>query len=1069
MNLYMGFQRRKPKKGRYYFMKKRLLSLLLSLALCLGMLPAAALAAEDEPRDTNFFTQQVHTDLKYEDLEYVRPDGEAILAKMEEIRSLLDDKANMEKVSDLFDTIGKDFAMVQTMYSLCNIQAYQDVTSEAWDELEVLGEMASNLSDQLSILMKDILNSDCADFLAEQLDEESIEYYKNYTPMTEEQLAFAAKEAALESEYQTAAANLPTVEVDGVAYDEDSIYYAYASGEVDYETYDTVATQLAQEKNALLGEIYLRMVELRQTEAKSYGYDNYAEYAYAEIYTRDYTPEEIRPFHEAVKKYIAPLYSQVYDLFRSYVMAGAYDEINAVDYSGDVALDMIEPYLAQMSDELLEAFTFMREGGYYDSEASDTKAPGGFTTSLTAYGAPFFFNAPSGELYDFTTTVHEFGHYNEDYWASNEFIDYSKNIDIAEVHSQGMELMFSHWYPEIFGEDGADAMEIYLLLNLLGSVMDGCLHDELQQFVYYTPDVTLQQINQQYRKLMGEYGQVPATDPRTEMYSWVDIPHTFMQPCYYISYAVSAAGAFSFWLDAQETDYYEALDNYLEFTALSGIYTFTESFEQVGLDAPIDPDYIRALAGDLSWKVLGQPLPGTYEVAVNVNGTYLDFPDAQPTMVNNRTMIPLRAVLETLGAELEWDEATYQVKVTRGDTAVVLKIGETVLTVTQGETTTQVEMDVAPYITPETGRTYVPVRFVSEAFGLQVGWDEDYRTAIILDGAGIAAALLEGRSFTYLEKLAQFTAKQQEGKDQGIWNTTANAAGTMTIAGALEVPMTMAMNGVTADQTQVEMDMGVTMDLTGLMAMMAMGGSAPDADTQALIKTLAQDGLGFQYRGDLEAGKLYFTMEDALLETMGFSAGTWFMIDMNAMAETMGEDYAALVEAGTAGNTDELLDQQLSDLELDSVEELIMSLTMVDELLTFLSDESFVADGNDYTTIYTTEYGTIQVALALTLTMEGDTVTDVTVQLQYAGAQMSGATIAVMTASVDSTGAVAGQVTVEAADTLSLELAFTAQTVKGDKVPQTEPPVGATVLDLSDPDAMNQFMGIMPLPEDEAA
>ena len=1051
-------------------MKKRLLSLLMALCLCLGMLPAAALAAEDEPRDTNFFTQREHTDLKYEDLEYARPDGEAILAKMEEARALLADKANMEKVSALFDSIGEDFAQVRTMYALCNIQAYQDVTSEAWDELEVLRDLASNLSDQLSILMKDILNSPCDVFLAEQLDEESVEYYKNYTPMTEEQLAFAAKEAALESEYQTAAANLPTVEVDGVTYDEDSIYYAYASGEVDYDTYSAAATQLAREKNALLGEIYLRMVELRQAEAKSYGYDNYAEYAYAEIYTRDYTPEEVRAFHEAVKTYIAPLYSQVYDLFRSYVMAGAYEELNAVDYSGDVALDMIEPYLAKMSDELLEAFTFMREGGYYDSEISETKASAGFTTSLPAYGAPFFFNASGNGLADFITTVHEFGHYNESYWASNEFIDYSKNIDIAEVHSQGMELMFSHWYPEIFGEDGADAMETYLLLNLLNSVMDGCLHDELQQYVYYTPNVTLQQINQKYRTLMTEYGQVPAEDPRTEMYSWVDIPHTFMQPCYYISYAVSAAGAFSFWLDAQENDYYEALDNYLEFTALPGSYTFTESFEQVGLDAPMDPDYVRALAGDLSWKVLGQPLPGTYEVAVNVNGTYLQFPDAQPTMVNNRTMIPLRAVLEALGAELEWDEATYQVTVTRGDTTVVLKIGENVLTVTQGETTTQVEMDVAPYIALENNRTYVPVRFVSEAFGFRVGWDEDYRTAIILDMESVAAALLEGRSFTYLEKLARFMTRQQEGKDQGTWNTAVTAEGAMTVAGALQIPMTMAADAVTADQSKVEMDMSMKMDLTGLMAMMAMSGSAPDAGTQALVKTLAQDGLGFQYRGDVETGKLYFTAADALLEQVGVEAGTWFLMDMNAMGEAMGEDYAALMAAVTAGNTDALLDWLSSGLKLDSVDEVAMAIYAADELFAFLSDESFEADGHDYTTVYTTGDETSQTDMALTLTMDGDTVTDVTVQRRYAVAQESGVVVVEAVTAMDSAGAVAGQVTVEAAEIVSLELAFTAQTVKGgDRAPQTEPPAGATVLDLSDPEVMDQLTGVMPLPEDEAA
>ena len=51
-------------------------------------------------------------------------------------------------------------------------------------------------------------------------------------------------------------------------------------------------------------------------------------------------------------------------------------------------------------------------------------------------------------------------------------------------------------------------------------------------------------------------------------------------------------------------------------------------------------------------------------------------------------------------------------KATRGDTVVTLKIGENVMTVTQGETTDQVEMDVAPYIVPETG----PSRLRSSAW-----------------------------------------------------------------------------------------------------------------------------------------------------------------------------------------------------------------------------------------------------------------------------------------------------------------------------------------------------------------
>ena len=43
--------------------------------------------------------------------------------------------------------------------------------------------------------------------------------------------------------------------------------------------------------------------------------------------------------------------------------------------------------------------------------------------------------------------------------------------------------------------------------------------------------------------LLREYGLAEEDDPRTEAYSWADVPHTFQTPFYYVSYAVSAAGA----------------------------------------------------------------------------------------------------------------------------------------------------------------------------------------------------------------------------------------------------------------------------------------------------------------------------------------------------------------------------------------------------------------------------------------------------------------------------------------------------------------------------------------------
>lgn len=570
-------------------MRKKLLTLLLVFSLLLSMSPVA-LAAEGGVRETDFFTDQPHADVNYADMEYKHIDSEPILAEMDEIRELLSDSANAEAVEESFNKFADQFLEIVTMYQLVNIKTYQDVTDEeASAESEYTTSLYMTVADALILLIQDILESPCDEFLRAQLTEEDIEYYTEYEAMTQEELDRSTKETALENEYMAAAYQLYTAEYDGKEWDDATLAQALAAGELDQETYTTISRQVAKNTNAALGGIYLQMVELRKEIAKNADYDNYADYAYAEIYQRDYTQQEIRSFHQAVKENIVPLYNAIYELY--YYESG--NPVYVQDYTGDIALDMIEPYIGQLSSELAEAFSYMREHGLYDSGFGEAKADAGFTTMLDAYGAPFYFNAPSGDLYDFSTAIHEFGHYNNFYWQKTGWNDGSKSIDIAEVHSQGLELLFTNFYEDIFGsEEDAQAVQDYLLLNLCSAMITGCLYDELQQYVYATDNVTLDQINQEYCRLCKEYGQIPEDDERTELYGWYQVPHTFTSPCYYISYAVSAAGAFAFWLDAQE-DYFAGVDKYLEFTALDANYDFQESFETVGMESPSSPLTLR--------------------------------------------------------------------------------------------------------------------------------------------------------------------------------------------------------------------------------------------------------------------------------------------------------------------------------------------------------------------------------------------------------------------------------------------------------------------------------------------
>ena len=100
-------------------------------------------------------------------------------------------------------------------------------------------------------------------------------------------------------------------------------------------------------------------------------------------------------------------------------------------------------------------------------------------------------------------------------------------------------------------------------------------------------------------------------------------------------------------------------------------------------------------------------------------------PDITPIVKNNITLIPLRFVSESLGAEVEWNAEERSVSVTKGDTLIKMKIGSNEFTV-NGEAVTQ---DSAPIIENDT--TYLPARFIAETLGFDVKYDENTKLILI--------------------------------------------------------------------------------------------------------------------------------------------------------------------------------------------------------------------------------------------------------------------------------------------------------------------------------------------------
>jgi hypothetical protein len=116
---------------------------------------------------------------------------------------------------------------------------------------------------------------------------------------------------------------------------------------------------------------------------------------------------------------------------------------------------------------------------------------------------------------------------------------------------------------------------------------------------------------------------------------------------------------------------------------------------------------------------------GAQEIQVRVNGDPIRFEGPGPVEQDGRVLVPLRGVLEEMGAYVDWNQASQTVMASRNNMNIRLPIGSHTAMV-NGD---RVRLDVPAQVIG--GSTMVPLRFVSEALGADVRWDSRLETVFI--------------------------------------------------------------------------------------------------------------------------------------------------------------------------------------------------------------------------------------------------------------------------------------------------------------------------------------------------
>ncbi len=354
-------------------------------------------------------------------------------------------------------------------------------------------------------------------------------------------------------------------------------------------------------------ELYEEFVANNKRIAEILGYKTYLDYAYENMYSRDYTYQDVAVITDFVKTYLAPAFCKIYERWNSLASSPLLSKEDINHYYDQVSYSFFENQNGnRILNDYIDTLVFTSNPDKQISFSDELNGlashgnlfrgdyEGAFVTDLSAFDLPIAYFGPG---YDTPFTVaHEFGHYMNEIYNSDVG---SQSYDILEMHSQGNELLYLSFIEPYVTENGYDLVETYQLLNMLYTIMASLAVDCFEQAVYLDyydgPNsaeimadgkITANEYDLLYRSIIEDFG----TSKYQESDYW-RYGMTVTSPCYYVSYSVSAISVLQLYEIANSDSQDAAVEAYLklftyadenpdmttaEVLRFAGLYSFTD-------------------------------------------------------------------------------------------------------------------------------------------------------------------------------------------------------------------------------------------------------------------------------------------------------------------------------------------------------------------------------------------------------------------------------------------------------------------------------------------------------------
>ena len=548
--------------------------------------------------------------LKFREMPYERPDGEALKASLRDLTEKLRAADSYDVAKAVFLEEEELLKHIQTLATLAQVRHTIDTRDKFYDEENGFwNQLSPELEEYSQEWTKAMLSSPYrTDFEKEYgtlmfLNAEIA--LKTFSP---EIIPELQKENDLTTEYDKliASAQIP---FEGGVYTLSQLS-PFKTGADDAQRLAAWKAEGTwyKEHQSELDRIYDELVHLRDAMGKKLGYEGYTTLGYYRMGRNCYGKADVEKFRAAVRKYLVPVAESIYReqakrLGKTYPLSFADAALSFRSGNprpcGDAGhiLAHGQKFYDELSPETSAFFRMMRERELLDVLSTEGKAAGGYCCTIPDYDVPFIFANFNGTQHDVEVVTHEAGHAFEAYLNAWRVPMDEPSMEACEVHSMSMEFMAWPWAEGFFGDDTRK----YLYSHLAGAltfIPYGTMVDHFQHVVYEKPDMTPAERHGVWKKLLGVYMPWMKLDGDIPVYSegegWQRQLHIYQSPFYYIDYCLAQTVALEIWALLQK-DRKEAWEHYMAYTRQGGSEVFTTLLKNAGLESPFDEECLRTV------------------------------------------------------------------------------------------------------------------------------------------------------------------------------------------------------------------------------------------------------------------------------------------------------------------------------------------------------------------------------------------------------------------------------------------------------------------------------------------